>query len=81
VVLLELVPGTLFLKTLDSSRHLAIPVELLESVPAPRIIPGHSLLNSKPNNSLLLGLKNQRLTISDQPCGFIGTWSSRCAPL
>jgi len=27
----------------------------------PRIIPGHSLLNSKPNNSLLLGLKNQRL--------------------
>jgi len=33
VELLEAVPGTLFLKTLDSNRHLAIPVELLESVP------------------------------------------------
>jgi len=41
VVLLDSVPGTLFLKTLDSNRHLAIPLELLESVPAPRIIPGH----------------------------------------
>jgi len=33
VVLLELVPGTLFLKTLDSNRYLAILVELLEVVP------------------------------------------------
>ena len=31
--LLDSVPGTLFLKTLDSNRHLAIPLELLESVP------------------------------------------------
>ena len=31
--LLEAVPGTLILKTLDPDRHLAIPVELLESVP------------------------------------------------
>jgi len=30
---LEAVPGTLILKTLDPDRHLAIPVELLESVP------------------------------------------------
>ena len=44
VVLLELVPGTLFLKTLHPDRYLAIPVDLLESVPAPRIIPGHSIL-------------------------------------
>ena len=29
----DTVPGTLFLKTLDSNRHLAIPVELLEIVP------------------------------------------------
>jgi len=33
VVLLDSVPGTLFLKTLDSNRYLAIPLELLESVP------------------------------------------------
>jgi len=33
VELLEAVPGTLILKTLHSNRHLAIPVELLESVP------------------------------------------------
>jgi len=33
VELLEAVPGTLILKTLDPDRHLAIPVELLESVP------------------------------------------------
>jgi len=33
VVLLDTVPGTLFLKTLDSNRYLAIPVELLEVVP------------------------------------------------
>jgi len=33
VVLLDIVPGTLFLKTLDSNRHLAIPVELLDFVP------------------------------------------------
>jgi len=33
VVLLELVPGTLFLKTLDSDRHLAIPVDFVEVVP------------------------------------------------
>jgi len=33
VVLLDTVPGTLFLKTLDSNRYLAIPVELLDFVP------------------------------------------------
>ena len=33
MVLLDTVPGTLFLKTLDSNRYLAIPVDLLESVP------------------------------------------------
>jgi len=33
VVLLDSVPGTLFLKTPDSSRYLAIPVELVEVVP------------------------------------------------
>ena len=33
MVLLDVVPGTLFLKTLDSNRYLAIPLELLESVP------------------------------------------------
>ena len=33
MVLLDSVPGTLFLKTLDSNRYLAIPVELLEVVP------------------------------------------------
>jgi len=33
VVLLDTVPGTLFLKTLDSNRYLAILVELLEVVP------------------------------------------------
>ena len=30
---LDSVPGTLFLKTLDSNRYLAIPVELLDFVP------------------------------------------------
>jgi len=33
VGLLDSVPRTLFLKTLDSNRYLAIPLELLESVP------------------------------------------------
>ena len=33
MVLLDVVPGTLFLKILDSNRYLAIPLELLESVP------------------------------------------------
>jgi len=33
VELLEAVPGTLFLKTLDSDRHLAIPVDFVEIVP------------------------------------------------
>jgi hypothetical protein len=60
VELLEAVPGTLILKNLDSNRHLAVPVETLESVPAPRIIPGHSLLNCKSNNSLALGPKNTK---------------------
>ena len=31
--LLEAVPGTLFLKTLDPDRHLAIPVDFVEIVP------------------------------------------------
>ena len=31
--LLDAVPGTLILKNLDSDRHLAIPVELVEVVP------------------------------------------------
>ena len=74
MVLLDSVPGTQFLKTLDSNRHLAIPVELLDFVPgtdgplsdqpcgfigcSPRIIPGHSHLNSDPNSSLVPKLKN-----------------------
>jgi hypothetical protein len=33
VELLEAVPGTLFLKTLDPDRHLAIPVDFVEIVP------------------------------------------------
>ena len=48
VVLLELVPGTLFLKTLHPDRHLAIPVDFVE------IVPGTDGFNSDPNSSLTL---------------------------